>query len=260
MATATGETAGHGIRLVRVGGATKLAEDESARAPEATVSALTAGGLAPFRVLSAPGLYWIVLREPAKTKKEQLVPQHRLRVWRAPGDVVSALDIVNSSSDPGFDAEGRRALLGVFPNALWEFDLTTGEGAPLSLPADTPRVMAPGYLADGRIVFEVVVEGERQVRVCTRAGSVLEPQFTFPIAGRYVIADGRALVHGLDVLTVTRIGRTGPEVLAEIHVAQGLCHLSYNGCVLRHATDGCHEIVGVRAACVAREIDEAARA
>lgn len=155
---------------MRVGEAKTLAENESAKPPEAALAALTAGGLVPFRVLAAPGLYWILLREPAKTKKEPLIPQQRLRVWRAPSDVVSALEAVNSSSDPGFDADGKRALLGVFPNALWEFDLTTGEGAPLSLPADTPRVVAPGYLADGRILYEVTVAGRREVRVCTRAG------------------------------------------------------------------------------------------
>jgi hypothetical protein len=260
MPTAAGEHAAHGIRLVRVGEATTLAEDEGAKPPEAAMAALTAGGLVPFRVLSAPGLYWILLREPAKTKKEPSIPQQRLRVWRAPGDLVSALEVVNSSSDPGFDAEGRRALLGVFPNALWEFDLTTGEGGPLSLSADTPRLVAPGYLADGRILFEVLVDGKRQVRVCSRAGDALELRFAFPIAGRYVIAEGRALVHGLDLLTVTRIGPTGPEVLAEIPVAPGLCQLSFDGRLLRYATDGCHELVGVKDACAACDLAETARA
>ena len=160
--------------------------------------------------------------------------------------------MVNSSSDPGFNPEGKRALLGVFPDALWEFNLRTGAGAPLLLPANTPRIAAPGYLADGRILFSVVVDGKREVRVCTRAAGELEQQFAFPIAGRYVIADGCALVHGLDVLTVTRIGPTEPEVLAEMHVAQGLCQMNFDGRLLRYATDGCHEVLGVKAACAQR--------
>lgn len=252
MTTKTSHRAEPGIRLVRVGDSTKLADDEASKPPEAVIAALTAGGVAPFRILPAPGLHWIILREPAKTKKDQLTPQHRLRVWRASGEVVSAQQVVNSSSDPGFDGEGKRALLGVFPDALWEFDLVTGEGAPLSVPANKHRISAPGYLADGRVLYEVTVDGRREVHVCTRAGNVLEQQFAFPIAGRYVIADGRALVHGLDLLTVTRIGATGPEILAEIPVAQGLCQLAFDGRLLRYATDGCHELVGVKEACANR--------
>ena len=100
------------LRLVRIGDATDLRDDDDVKPSRELVTKLTEGGLPPFRVAQAPGVYWTMLHEPAKATDQELAPIRRLRVWRPSSGIITMNDHVSPSSEPGFRDDASKALLG----------------------------------------------------------------------------------------------------------------------------------------------------
>ncbi len=171
----------------------------------------------------------------------------RLRVWRPSSGIITMIDQVAPSSEPGFRADARKALLGVLPDQLWEVDLESGAGRPLDTSGLESNTMTrPAYLADGRLLFCVSSKGKMVVHACSRDGDRLTPAFSAAVEAHYLVVGGRFVVLTSEVaIKVFECQADELEMVAELSAPDGLCELRFDGKLVHYSDDGAYEILGL---------------